>query len=36
MNSRSLRDPETLQKGRYHATKTMRIFEEANALHRTG
>jgi hypothetical protein len=28
MNSRSLRDPETLQEGRYHATKTMRLFEQ--------
>ena len=33
---RSEWDPETLQEGRYDAAKTMRLFEEANALYRTG
>jgi predicted metal-dependent enzyme (double-stranded beta helix superfamily) len=33
---RSEWDPETLQEGRYDATKTMRLFEEANALYRAG
>ena len=33
---RSEWDPETLREGRYDVTKTMRLFEEANALHRTG
>jgi hypothetical protein len=33
---RSEWDPETLQEGRYDAAKTMRLFEEANALYRAG
>jgi predicted metal-dependent enzyme (double-stranded beta helix superfamily) len=33
---RSEWDPETLQEGRYDAAKAMRLFEEANALYRTG
>jgi predicted metal-dependent enzyme (double-stranded beta helix superfamily) len=33
---RSEWDPETLQEGRYDVAKTMRLFEEANALYRTG
>jgi predicted metal-dependent enzyme (double-stranded beta helix superfamily) len=33
---RSEWDPETLLEGRYDAAKTMRLFEEANALYRTG
>ena len=33
---RSEWDPETLQEGRYDVAKTMRRFEEANALYRTG
>src|SRR5207244_2089882 len=33
---RSEWDPETLQEGRYDSAKTMRMFEEANALYRTG
>jgi predicted metal-dependent enzyme (double-stranded beta helix superfamily) len=33
---RSEWDPETLQEGRYDVAKAMRLFEEANALHRTG
>ena len=33
---RSEWDPETLQEGRYDAAKTVRMFEEANALYRTG
>jgi len=32
---RSEWDPETLQEGRYDVAKTMRLFEEANSLHRT-
>jgi hypothetical protein len=32
---RSEWDPETLEEGRYDAAKTMRLFEEANALYRT-
>ena len=33
---RSEWDPETLQEGRYDVAKNMRLFEEANALYRTG
>src|SRR5215469_5325676 len=33
---RSEWDPETLQESRYDAAKTMRLFEEANALYRAG
>jgi len=33
---RSEWDPETLQESRYDAAKTMRLFEEANALYRPG
>ena len=33
---RSAWDPETLQEGRYDVAKNMRLFEEANALYRTG
>jgi len=33
---RSEWDPETLKEGRYDVAKTMRMFEEANALYRTG
>ena len=28
--------PETLEEGRYDAAKTMKLFEEANALYRAG
>jgi predicted metal-dependent enzyme (double-stranded beta helix superfamily) len=33
---RSEWDPETLREGRYDVAKNMRLFEEANALYRTG
>jgi predicted metal-dependent enzyme (double-stranded beta helix superfamily) len=33
---RSEWDPETLEEGRYDVAKNMRLFEEANALYRTG
>jgi hypothetical protein len=33
---RSEWDPETLQEGRYDVAKNMKLFEEANALYRTG
>jgi predicted metal-dependent enzyme (double-stranded beta helix superfamily) len=33
---RSEWDPETLKEGRYDVAKNMRLFEEANALYRTG
>jgi predicted metal-dependent enzyme (double-stranded beta helix superfamily) len=33
---RSEWDPETLEEGRYDVGKNMRLFEEANALYRTG
>jgi predicted metal-dependent enzyme (double-stranded beta helix superfamily) len=33
---RSEWDPETLQEGRCDVAKNMRLFEEANALYRTG
>ncbi len=33
---RSEWDPETLQEGRYDVAKTMKLFEEATALYRTG
>ena len=33
---RSEWDPETLQEGRYDVAKTMRLFEEANAVYRIG
>jgi predicted metal-dependent enzyme (double-stranded beta helix superfamily) len=34
--ARSEWDPETLREGRYDVAKNMRLFEEANALYRTG